>query len=204
MLKHFRAAALLAVTTLAACAPDSTQPTELIPTGGPQLNLWDPPVVTEVLQRSAPLPHNYVASATVGRGGGVLRIPEAGFSITFPSNAVQQPTEITVTAVEGPGVAYLFEPHGLVFRKPPVITQELRGTAAFGDFSMLLRLEGAYFPEIGGLEGLSALVRETRPALVDVIGWRMRFDVEHFSGYAVSSRRSGYLNSSGTLIPYDR
>lgn len=204
MLKHLRAAAVLAAAALAACAPDSTQPSALISTGGAQLDLSDPPVVVDVLQRSEPLLHNFAAAGLIGRGGGILRIPEAGFTITFPANAVRIPTPITVVAVPGTAVAYLFEPHGLVFQKTPTITQDLRGTEAFGDPALLGELEGAYFPEITALEGLTAVVRETRPTTVDVAGWKMRFDVQHFSGYTASTRRTGYISSSGNVIPFDR
>ncbi|HYR10902.1 MAG TPA: hypothetical protein VEQ60_24190 [Longimicrobium sp.] len=204
MLKHLRAAALLAVAALAACGPDSTQPSTLITTSGPSLDLFDPPVVVDVLQRSEPLLHNFAATAVIGRGGGIIRIPEAGFTITFPANSVRTPTPITVVAVPGTAVAYLFQPHGLVFQKTPVVTQDLRGTQAFRDPSLLAELEGAYFPELSALDGLTAVVRETRPTLVDVAGWKMRFSVQHFSGYTASTRRGGYINASGNLIPFDR
>ncbi|HEX5871075.1 MAG TPA: hypothetical protein VFY65_11690 [Longimicrobium sp.] len=204
MLKHLRAAVVLAAAALAACGPDSTQPTSLITTGGPALDLFDPPTVIDVLQRSEPLLHNFAATALIGRGGGTIRIPEAGFSITFPPNSVREPTTVSVTALEGSAVAYTFEPHGLVFNRTPVITQELRGTEAFRDPLLVLGLEGVYFPDETYLSGLTAIIRETRPTLVDLLGWRMRFDVQHFSGYSVSTRRGGYINSSGNLIPFGR
>lgn len=204
MLKHLRVFAVLAAAALAACAPDSTGPDGLIATGGPALDLSDPPVVVNVLQRSEPLLHNFAAAGVIGRSGGVLRIPEAGFSITFPPNAVRVPTPVTVTAVPGTAVAYVFAPHGLVFHKSPVITQDLRGTEVFGNPSRLGELEGAYFPDVTALAGLTATVRETRPTQVDVSGWRMRFDVDHFSGYTASTRRTGYISSSGNLIPLPR
>jgi len=106
--------------------------------------------------------------------------------------------------VPGTAVAYVFQPHGLVFQQAPVITQDLRGTEAFRNSSMLADLEGAYFPDTGLLDGLTAIVRETRPTTVDINGWKMRFDVEHFSGYTASTRRSGYISSSGNVIPFDR
>lgn len=204
MLKHLCVPALLVAAALAACTPDSTGPDGLITTGGPALDLSDPPVVVDVLQRSEPLLHSLAASGVIGRGGGTLRIPEAGFSITFPSNAVRVPTLVTVTAVPGTAVAYLFAPHGLVFHRSPAITQDLRGTEVFGHPSRLGELEGAYFPDPGALEGLTATIRETRPTTVDVSGWRMRFDVDHFSGYTASTRRTGYISSSGNLIPLGR
>ncbi|HEV3051046.1 MAG TPA: hypothetical protein VGX50_12100 [Longimicrobium sp.] len=204
MLKHLRVSVVLAAAALAACAPDSTGPDGLITTGGPALDLSDPPVVIDVLQRSEPLLHDFTAAGVIGRGGGVLRIPEAGFSITFPVNAVRIPTLVTVTAVPGTAVAYLFEPHGLVFQKSPVIMQDLRGTEVFGDPSRLGELEGTYFPDETALAGLTATIRETRPTQVDVSGWRMRFDVDHFSGYTASTHRGGYITSSGNLIPTER
>jgi hypothetical protein len=203
MLKHLRTAALVAAAALAACG-DSTQPSELITTGVPSLSLSDPPVVIDVLQRSEPLLHNFAAAALIGRNGGVIRLPEAGFTMTFPANSVRFPTLITVVAVPGTPVAYLFEPHGLVFEKPPTITQDLRGTEAFGNSAILRGLEGAYFPEARLLDGLTALIGETRPTTVDVSGWKMRFTVQHFSGYTASTRRSGYISSSGNVIPFDR
>lgn len=204
MLKHLCASALLLAATLGACAPDGTGPSGLISSGGPALDLFDPPVVVDILQRSEPLLHNFAAVGVIGRGGGILRIPEAGFSITFPPDAVRQPTVVSVTALPGTAVAYLFAPHGLVFHKAPTITQDLRGTQAFRDPSLLGGLEGAYFPDATFLDGATAIIRETRPTTVDLAGWKMRFDVEHFSGYTASTRRGGYINASGNFIPFSR
>lgn len=201
MLKHLRLL-LPAVALLAACGPDSTQPSELIHTGAPVLELFDPALEVNVLQRSAPLLHNFAAVGVIGRQGGTLAIPEAGFSIEFPPNAVRLPTPISVTALPGTAVGYVFAPHGLTFRKPPVVTQELRGTAVFGDPALRGMLEGAYLPELAGLAGPTARVRETRPTQVDVTGWKMQFTVDHFSIYLAStSRRSGYISASGNRIP---
>jgi hypothetical protein len=202
MPKHHRAFAVFAAAALAACGVDGTQPSGVIATGGPLLDLSDAPIEVNVLQRSTPLLHNFAAAAVIGPEGGTLRIPDAGFSITFPANAVAQPTPITVTAVPGSAVAYLFQPHGLVFAAPAVITQELRGTRAPRDPSVLRQMEGAYFTGVEELVGLVATVHETRPTLVDTNARKVTWTVEHFSGYTVSStRRSGYLNSSGNLIP---
>jgi hypothetical protein len=204
MPKHVRVFALLTAAALAAC--ESTQPSGEIRTGaGPQLDVYDPPVQVDVLQRTTALPRGYTASAVIGRGGGTISIPEAGFSINFPGNAVKgQPTLVTVTALPGTDMAYLFEPHGLVFHNAPVITQDLRGTEVFQDPGLRAGLEGAYFPDSADLGSGTARVRETRPTTVDVNGWKMKFNVQHFSGYLASTRRTGYISSSGNLIPYER
>jgi hypothetical protein len=204
MLKHLRLF-LPVVVLLAACGTDTTQPSALIQTGGPVLELFDPALEVDVLQRSAPLLHNFAAVGVIGREGGTLQLPQAGFSIEFPPNAVRLPTLVSVTALPGTAVGYVFAPHGLTFRKPPVITQELRGTAVFGQPALRSMLEGAYLPDLAGLAGLTARVRETRPTTVDVTGWKMQFTVDHFSTYVAStSRRSGYISSSGNLIPSER
>jgi hypothetical protein len=205
MLKHLRVFLPAAAVFLAACGSDSTQPSGLVRTGAPVLEVFDPALEVDVLQRSAPLLHNFAAAGIIGREGGTLGIPEAGFSIEFPPGAVRAPTLVSVTAVPGTAVAYVFEPHGLVFRKAPVITQDLRGTGVFTDPALRSTLEGAYLPDLAGLVGATARVRETRPTSVDVTGWKMQFTVDHFSGYvAASGRRSGYISASGDLIPTDR
>ena len=204
MPKDLRALAVLAATALAACGIDSTQPSGLVSTGGPQLALTSP-IEVNVLQRTSPLLHNFAATAVIGRGGGTLRIPEAGFAIAIPPNALAWPTLITVVAVPGTPVAYLFQPHGLAFARPAVITQDLGGTQASRDPTLLGRLEGAYFPEASLLAGLTALVMETRPTVVDAQAGKMTWTVEHFSGYTASSgRRSGYISASGNRIPVGR
>lgn len=204
MLKHLRACLPVLALFLASCGPDSTQPSSRVRTGGPLLELTDPALVVDVLQRSEPLLHNIAAVGVIGRDGGTLRLPEAGLTVEFPPNAVRHPTLISVTAVPGTAVAYVFQPHGLVFRQPPVLTQDLRRTAVFGNPSQRSTLEGAYLPDLAGLLGATARVRETRPTTVDVTGWSMRFDVNHFSTYLASARRSGYISASGNLIPLDR
>jgi hypothetical protein len=205
MPKHLRVFLPIVAALLAACGPDTTQPSALIGTGAPVLELFDPALEVDVLQRSAPLLHSFAAVGVIGRDGGTLSLPEAGFSIEFPPNAVRLPTLVSVTALPGTAVAYVFQPHGVVFRRPPIITQDLRGTEAFGNPGLRSTLEGAYVPDLAMLAGLTARVRETRPTTVDVAGWKMRFDVNHFSTYVASSgRRSGYISASGNLIPLDR
>jgi len=159
------------------------------------------PLLVNVLQRGAPLGREVTAAATIGEAGGTIRIPEAGFSITFPAGAVHEPVEIRATALAGRNVAYRFEPHGLVFDREPVITQDL---GAVGALSRLLGLqvEGGYFTDESLLAGGTGVVLETRPAQMDLLRMRMSFGIKHFSGYLASSgRRGGYLNSSGNLAP---
>lgn len=160
-------------------------------------------VLTSVLQRTVPLTRDYTASATIGSGGGTIRIPEAGFTLTVPAGAVSTPTVIRATALKGSSVAYRLEPHGLVFANDPTITQDLSLTAAV---SRLLDTgyQGGYFTDETGLSRGVVQVLETRSSSFDLLRLRMSFTIEHFSGYAVT-RRGGYMGSSndrtGTTTP---
>jgi len=153
-------------------------------------------ILTSVVQRLVPLRQNYVASATIGTAGGTIRIPEAGFTITFPAGAVSAPVTVQATALAGSNVAYRFEPHGLVFAKEPVIAQDLSLTGVVNQL-LTAGLEGGYVPDEATLVGGSAVVTETRPATLDLLRLRMTFSIRHFSAYAATQRKGGYLSSSG-------
>jgi hypothetical protein len=84
----------------------------------------------------------YSVSATIGRSGGTLSIPEADFTITFPYGAVSQPTPITITS-DPKFVAYTMSPHGTRFARPVTITQRLKNTEVFGS-PLNSHLFGAY------------------------------------------------------------
>lgn len=193
----------LAVAAGAAACVDAPTTTTSVVTTQPRLEIFDPAIEVDVLQRLVPLGSDIRASATITRkAGGVIAIPEAGFSIEFPANAIKggQATVITVTALKGHNVAYVFEPHGLVFQSNPMITQDLKPTEVFHNTLLRDRLEGAYFPDVSYLSGSTARIKETRPTEVDVNGWKMKFNVQHFSGYLASSRRGGYISSSGNRL----
>jgi integral membrane sensor domain MASE1 len=153
-------------------------------------------LLTSLVQRLVPLAHDYSASATIGTAGGSIRIPEAGFTITFPAGAVSAPAAVKATALAGGNVAYRLEPHGLVFQKEPTIAQDLSLT---GVVSQLLtaQLAGGYVPDESTLQNGTAVVTETRPATLDLLRLRTTFTIGHFSAYAVTSRKGGYMGSSG-------
>ncbi|HEU4453370.1 MAG TPA: hypothetical protein VFR81_09930 [Longimicrobium sp.] len=138
------------------------------------------------------------------RGSRGLRIPEAGFTITFPAGAVHEPVEIRATALAGANVAYRFEPHGLVFDREPVITQDLRLTQSIARL-LGVQMEGGYFTDEAALAGGTGVILETRPAQLDLLRLRMSFGIRHFSGYLASTgRRGGYISSTGSRAPAPR
>jgi hypothetical protein len=150
-----------------------------------------------VLQRTSPLSQDISVSAEVGKSGGTIEIREAGLKFIVPSNALVPPSSkktvtITVTALKGDEVAYTFQPHGLRFREPVRIEQEFKGTTAEGNRSILAGVEGAYFPSVADLDVVRgvASVLEFRPTSVDVTGSKVKFTVDHFSGYLIATGRT--------------
>jgi hypothetical protein len=128
-------------------------------------------------------------SAKIGRDGGTLVLKDEGLRVEIPRGALpldrgERSIEITVTALPGASVAYEFEPHGLVFRKPIRIVQDLRGTDLEADDVLAGLARGAYF-EGGVTDGFADLL-EIRPTEVDLKHKKLHFSVEHFSGYLVA------------------
>lgn len=151
----------------------------------------------DVLQRTSPLARDVSVSAEIGKSGGTIEIREAGLKFIVPSNALVPPSSkktvtITVTALKGDEVAYTFHPHGLRFRAPVRIEQEFKGTTAEGNRSILEGVEGAYFPSVADLDAVQGIasVLELRPTSVDVTGSKVKFTVDHFSGYLIATGRN--------------
>jgi hypothetical protein len=128
-------------------------------------------------------------SAEIGQNGGTLVLKDEGLRVEIPRGAIplargQRSIEITVTAVPGASIAYEFEPHGLVFEKPILLVQDLRGTDLEADDVLAGLARGAYFE--GGVKDGFADLLEIRPTDVDVKHKKLYFSVEHFSGYLVA------------------
>lgn len=134
---------------------------------------------------------SYSVSGTISPQGGTLSLPEADFTIRFPSGAVSQPTKVTITS-DPNFVAYTMEPHGIVFARPVVIIQRLRNTAVFGS-PLTSQLFGAYLAD--NLSDLATVLaaREIElsitifvpgsPTLPQATGW----SINHFSRYMLAS-----------------
>ena len=132
----------------------------------------------QVLERSVPLEEDEVVTRTIGGTGGVIRLPRSGLTVFVPWGAVREPTEITVTAPAGNLVGYHFEPHGLEFRRPVTLAQDM----TLADLLSGERLTAAYF--MGPLE-------PTVTALESLPLWLLRtlgvFRIDHFSGYVIAT-----------------
>ena len=181
-------ARLLSIFLLAGCARDAATPLE--PTAAvpekPNAALFGLLPVRGVT-RASPLEKDISVSAVIGSKGGTLSIPDAGLTLVVPAGAVNSDTKFEATALAGKLVAYEFEPHGTTFAVPLQFTQDLRKTSLIGSLTGTL-MNGAYFTDRDKLNqtlGI-ALVKELRPAVVNLLKFRATFPIDHFSGYLIS------------------
>lgn len=184
---------LLALTTLVLAASCDRGVTAPAPSGqsASKLLLGSPTAVT-IVQRNTPLAAPLTASAVIGILGGQLSIPGAGLKVVVPPLALTAPTRITVTAIAGSSVAYEFEPHGIRFVTPLLVTQNLVGTSANGTGGLLGQpLVAGYFKNISDLDLLSntGLVSELLGVALNLSTKQATFPVFHFSGYLIASGR---------------
>ncbi|MBT8488993.1 MAG: hypothetical protein HKO77_10925 [Gemmatimonadetes bacterium] len=131
-----------------------------------------------VLERAEPLARTETASRTIGSWGGVIRLPEAGLTVLVPRGALRSRTSITVTAPAGALVGYHFEPHGLEFRRPVTLVQDITLTSLLNGRALL----GAYFqgplePTVTALEILPLYLTQSSGAI----------RIDHFSGYVIAT-----------------
>ncbi|MBC8088474.1 MAG: hypothetical protein H7Z40_14495 [Phycisphaerae bacterium] len=189
----FLAVAALVLTT--ACSDSLTAPTQA-PEVTPQNGLISDVLggVTGLLMPAKALTRDVAIkpitrSFTFTRSGGKIEIPEAGLRVDIPSDAIPGNTlTITVNVLPGKSVAYDFQPHGTQFRKPLEFRQDLEGTS-WDDSDFKGVLLGGYFKDKGQINLLTglAMLDELFPILVKT--HEARFNINHFSGYMVSSGR---------------
>lgn len=160
------------------------------------------PAATEtvpVVARISPLTRDISVTQSIGLLGGIIRIPEAGVTVSFPVAAVLQTTQITVTAYEGRLVAYGFAPHGIRFLLPVTVTQDMSMTTLGDSPASRATLQGAYTPngvadidEAHGLAKVTELLDVTT-LIKDLLGvlhiYTASFSIQHFSGYILSGGR---------------
>jgi hypothetical protein len=131
-----------------------------------------------VLERTVPLAQDEVVSQVIGRWGGVIRLPQAGLTVSVPFGALSSPTEITVTAPAGNLVGYHFEPHGLQFARAVTVSQDLLSTKGLRLTGMrAVYFDGDLKPTVTPLESLPLW-------LLRILGV---FQIHHFSGYVIAT-----------------
>ena len=172
------AGALALALALPACTDDS-------PTG-----VEREAVVLDAITRYEPLAEDVTVSATIGKEGGTLTIPEAGLTVEVPPGAVGKPVLFTATARKGAIVAYDFGPSGR-FAVPIEVKQDLYYTS-WHHQEDLTDVFGGFFRGEGALNDAEskAAVSEVPPSAVNIEECELTFSVSHFSGYVIATGRS--------------
>ena len=124
--------------------------------------------------------------AYIGQFGGTITLPNSGLTVVVPAGAVSGTTKFTITAPAGNAVAYDFQPHGIKFAVPLVVTQDL--SKVNFSFSSGQTLRAGYFGQ-GSLDLTqnTALVSEVFPVTFNSTRTRATFKIGHFSGYMMST-----------------
>lgn len=128
--------------------------------------------------------------AVIGSAGGSLTLP-GGPTLTVPRGAVSASTSFTITRLPGRIVAYDFGPHGTRFATPVSITHPATGTT-LGALGSTSSVQGAYFPDAGGLDQTNGVARVSEFSPYTSVTWdrsSVTFKVNHFSGYLLSTGR---------------
>jgi hypothetical protein len=202
--------ALVASAVIAGCAdrtpsapltPAATQPSKsllggliggVVGTVGKLLN-----IVVTLVARPTTLQRDVVWSFDAGPGGTVSANRTAGLSITVPPGALSQTTHITVTVKAGNVYNYQFQPEGLQFAVPVVVTQDVSNNSLIGSLLGGLLgsnkvVKGAYYsaptlqydPTTG-----QATVNELEPTITGA--GLLSFQIKHFSGYTIAMCDNG-------------
>ncbi|MGV3710712.1 MAG: hypothetical protein ACO1Q7_17955 [Gemmatimonas sp.] len=137
---------------------------------------------------SAPITRTFTVTR---KNGGKIEIEETGLRVDVPSGAIVNDTlTITVTALSGKSIAYDFQPHGTVFRKPLAFRQDLEGTS-WDKSGFKGTINGGYFKDTRQINLLSGLAILDELFPVEIKTHEARFNINHFSGYMVSGGRKG-------------
>lgn len=151
-----------------ACSGDT--PTPLEPQM-PSYALTD--LVSGLLLQCAPLPYS-TKTVVIGPGGGTITF--GPHSLVVPSGALANPVAITAEVVSGKVNSVRFQPEGLRFAAPAVLTMSYSNCSGLG---MLLPKKIAYTSE---LLSILELLQS-----VDLSGQRVVVGkLNHFSRYAVA------------------
>jgi hypothetical protein len=149
-------------------------------------------IVMPGLQRNTALAANITVTQTIGTAGGTLSIPAAGVTVVVPAGALTSNTVITMTARKGKLVAYDFTPHGVVFKKPLVLTQKLQGTNA--SLLSVPFIQLGYYSDPSLLTAVGGTVSELLGGVVNILSWTYTGNIKHFSGYMIGVGRGASLD----------
>jgi hypothetical protein len=207
-MQHLRNALRLTIVALAAAvaacsdAPSSPSPSPALSPAPVRLSKSKGGAgETEKVGRANPLTDTVTVSYKIDpKKNGSFELPGTGLRIDVPAGAVETPITITASAIPGAIIAYQFQPHGLVFKRPLQARQDLRVLAPSilaqlqNVVSSILsgnlatsQLEIAYYANPSALDaGSTVSVQEFLASNLDFGSGRVEFSIEHFSGYMVA------------------
>jgi len=118
----------------------------------------------------------HTSSAMIGIAGGTIAF--GPHSLFIPPGSLLKPTTITATAAGDGHVSAVFQPEGLKFLVPAVLTMSYRqcATPPVGTVSIVY------------LQGLLGEILDILPAKLDAASGTVVAPVSHFSVYAVADR----------------
>lgn len=176
----------LLVTITLACSRDSaptTAPTVPPLPPAPQAGLIGDllgtvKVVTAPVQGllACNVEETHSASRVVGPEGGSIRV--GPHVLLIPPNALRQPVRIDATAPAGNRVAVEFQPHGLDFQRPTVLTMSYRECGLGGLLLKIVYVDDSNPDEITILEVL--------PSLNSLLTQTVTAKTDHFSKYMLA------------------
>jgi hypothetical protein len=172
-----------AALAVGACADAPAGPSAV---STPRLELVSPAAYADGLLRNKANDVPITTEFRVTKQGGKYHLP-GGLHIEVSPGTFKETTTLTATMLPGNVVAYDFQPHGLVFSKPLLVSQDLKQTNWQGkDVS---KFGVGYFADAADLNLLTkqALVREFLRSTIDLQGQRASFKIFHFSGYMMST-----------------
>jgi hypothetical protein len=169
--------ALLVAVVLPGCTEGPMAPNP----GGPSASLLSSSNAVSVVKRTVALTSDEVVSKNIGPLGGTIILPRSGLTVVVPLGALTTTTKITVTSPKGDLLGYEFEPHGLQFKLPVLLQQNILATK----LSLATVLGGAFgayhtdalAPTVNALEIIN---------LQKLLGVVV-LPVKHFSGYVIAT-----------------
>lgn len=122
-----------------------------------------------------------VSKRFTAKDGGTLELSGMKAKLFIPKGAIPRDTmTITMTVLPGKIVAYDFEPHGTVFRKPLTLSVEMAETKG-------IPLFGGYFKSTSQVDAAKGQVAIDEVLLAIPNGNVLLLNLWHFSGYMVST-----------------
>jgi hypothetical protein len=175
-----------ALAVLAACVDQTqvTAPNEFTAISRPAQVFSSPVGVQAVAWGKSHSARSYTASATIGGEGGSLEIRGCDMTLVVPPGAISKATQISATCVNDGFVGYSFEPHGLRFKQPVIVTQGLSNVQSKIGADALF---AAYLDDASEVISANGRANAIELPAISVSGKVQTWLLHHFSRYILAS-----------------